>query len=134
VTVVVSDYDAAIAYYTRLLGFELVEDTGLTDTKRWVVVRPCGDGGAGLLLARAADDQQRSTIGSQTGGRVFLFLYTDDFERDYALYRQRGVQFVEPPRHETYGTVAVFADLYGNRWDLIGPAAGTRAGGDAVGR
>lgn len=134
VTVVVSDYDEAIAYYTRQLGFELVEDTGLSDTKRWVVVRPRGPGGAGLLLARAANDQQRSAIGSQTGGRVFLFLYTDDFERDFALYTQRGVQFVEPPRSETYGTVAVFADLYGNRWDLIGAAAGTRARGFAAGR
>ena len=134
VTVVVSDYDEAITYYTRLLGFELVEDTQLSDTKRWVIVRPSGAGGAGVLLARAADDQQRSAIGCQTGGRVFLFLYTDDFDRDFAVYRRRGVQFLEPPRHETYGTVAVFVDLYGNRWDLIGPTAGTRAGGGAIER
>lgn len=132
VTVVVSDYDAAIAYYTRQLGFELVEDSRLSDTKRWVVVRP-GAGGAGLLLARAANDQQHTVIGCQAGGRVFLFLYTDDFERDFALYSQRGVQFLKPPRQETYGTVAVFADLYGNRWDLIGPAAGTPTSG-AVGQ
>lgn len=134
VTVVVADYDTAIAYYTRQLGFELVEDTRLNDTKRWVVVRSRGAGSAGLLLARAANDQQRSAIGNQTGGRVFLFLYTDDFARDFELYSRRGVQFVEPPRQETYGTVAVFADLYGNRWDLIGPAAATPAGGGADGR
>ena len=134
VTVVVSDYDEAIAYYTRQLGFELAEDTRLSDTKRWVVVRPRGADGAGLLLARAANDQQRGAIGRQTGGRVFLFLYTDDFERDFELYSRRGVQFVEPPRHETYGTVAVFADLYGNRWDLIGPAARTGAGSRALER
>jgi len=123
VTVVVRDYDEAIAYYTRQLGFGLLEDTLLTPHKRWVVVRPSGAGGASLLLAKASDDSQRSAIGRQTGGRVFLFLYTDDFDRDYALYQKRGVQFLEQPRREGYGTVAVFADLYGNRWDLIGPAA-----------
>ena len=119
VTVVVSDYDEAIAYYTEQLGFELVEDTPLNARKRWVVVRPRGGNGAGLLLGQAADESQRAAIGHQTGGRVFLFLYTDDFERDFTLYSQRGVKFVEGPRQEAYGTVAVFADLYGNRWDLI---------------
>lgn len=116
----VADYDEAIAWFVGTLGFELREDTGLSDTKRWVVVAPPGAPG-GLLLARAADEQQRRAIGNQSGGRVFLFLETDDFERDYQIYRQRGVAFAEPPRHEAYGIVAVFTDLYGNRWDLIQP-------------
>ena len=128
VTVVVPDYDEAIAYYTQQLGFEILEDTPLSTQKRWVVVRPPSMQGAALLLARAADEIQRNAIGRQTGGRVFLFLYTDDFERDYTLYRERGVQFVRSPRSESYGTVAIFADLYGNLWDLIGPVAGDRAG------
>ena len=134
VTVVVRDYDEAIAYYTGQLGFGLVEDTRLDDRKRWVVVRPCGGEGAGLLLARAADEPQRAAIGRQTGGRVCFFLYTDDFQRDFDLYRQRGVKFFERPRRETYGTVAVFVDLYGNRWDLIGPPADTQALEGAVDR
>jgi putative acetyltransferase len=119
VALVVRDYDEAIAYFTDKLGFTLVEDTPLGGGKRWVVVMPAGSAGTGLLLARAAGEEQRGAIGHQTGGRVFLFLHTDDFRRDHAGYRERGVRFVEEPRHEPYGTVAVFEDLYGNRWDLI---------------
>jgi catechol 2,3-dioxygenase-like lactoylglutathione lyase family enzyme len=117
---VVPDYDEAIAYYTGVLGFELVEDRPEGAGKRWVVVRPPG-GGTRLVLARAANEHQRSRIGDQAGGRVFLFLHTDDFARDHALYRARGVEFEEPPRHEDYGSVAVFRDRYGNRWDLVEP-------------
>ncbi|WP_353229834.1 VOC family protein [Novosphingobium sp.] len=117
---VVRDYDEAIAYFTDILGFALRHDTALGSGKRWVVVAPPGSA-AGLLLARAADDRQRGAIGDQSGGRVFLFLETDDFWRDHAAYTDRGVRFVEAPRRESYGTVAVFEDLYGNRWDLIGP-------------
>jgi len=119
---VVRDYDEAIAFYVGVLGFELVEDTPLSPDKRWVVVRPPGGRGAALVLARAATDAQRARIGDQTGGRVFLFVETDDFARDHARLRARGVRFVEPPRRERYGTVAVFEDLYGNRIDLIEPA------------
>ena len=119
VAIVVRDYDEAIDYYTRVLGFELVQDKALSPTKRWVLVAPTGGRGAALLLAQAANDEQASRIGNQTGGRVFLFLHTDDFERDYRIYRQRGVRFVEAPRREEYGAVVVFEDLYGNRWDLI---------------
>ena len=122
-TVVVRDYDEAIAFYVGKLGFAVREDTPLEDAKRWVVVAPPGSGG-GLLLARAVDDAQARAIGNQTGGRVFLFLETDDFARDHARFTASGVQFLEPPRSEAYGTVAVFADLYGNRWDLIQPAPG----------
>ena len=116
----VRDYDEAIAFYAGKLGFEIREDTGLTSDKRWVVVAPKGEGG-GLLLAQAADDRQREAVGNQSGGRVFLFLQTDDFARDYSDYREKGVRFLEEPRFEPYGTVAVFEDLYGNRWDLIEP-------------
>lgn len=116
----VDGYDAAIDFYVGLLGFTLREDTPLPGGKRWVVVAPPG-GSAGLLLARAADERQRRAIGDQSGGRVFLFLETDDFDRDHAVYTRRGVRFVEAPRHEPYGTVAVFEDPYGNRWDLIQP-------------
>jgi catechol 2,3-dioxygenase-like lactoylglutathione lyase family enzyme len=119
VTVVVSDYDEAISYYTQQLGFVLVEDTPLSDKKRWVVVAPQGAKASGLLLAKAANDRQRQAIGSQAGGRVFLFLHTDDFYHDFAIYKKRGVKFIEEPRSEEYGIVAVFVDLYGNRWDLI---------------
>jgi catechol 2,3-dioxygenase-like lactoylglutathione lyase family enzyme len=119
VTVVVNDYDEAIGYYTQRLGFALVEDTPLGNEKRWVVVAPQGAKEIGLLLAVAASEQQKQIVGSQAGGRVFLFLYTDDFQRDFATYKERGVAFVEEPRREEYGWVAVFADLYGNRWDLI---------------
>jgi catechol 2,3-dioxygenase-like lactoylglutathione lyase family enzyme len=122
IAVVVRDYDEAIDFYTRVLGFELVEDTPQTPTKRWVRVRPPGSRGTELLLARAATPEQETRIGNQTGGRVFLFLYTDHFDRDYNRYRAQGVRFVRQPSVESYGTVAVFEDLYGNKWDLIQPA------------
>lgn len=123
VTLVVRDYDEAIAFYTGPLHFELVEDTDRGDGSRWVVVRPrSGDGGA-LLLARAADDDQRASVGAQTGGRVGFFLHTEDFARDHARMAAAGVRFLEEPRHEPYGSVAVFEDLYGNRWDLLQPTA-----------
>ena len=121
VAIVVREYDEAIAFYRDALGFELVEDTDLGGGKRWVVVRPAG-GGTALLLARAATPEQSARVGDQTGGRVFLFLQTDDFGRDYRDLRARGVRFAEAPRDEPYGTVAVFEDLYGNRWDLVQPA------------
>jgi catechol 2,3-dioxygenase-like lactoylglutathione lyase family enzyme len=130
VTLVVRDYDEAIDFYTTALGFDLVEDTVLDRTldrtagKRWVVVRPPGAREAGLLLARAAGPEQAARIGDQTGGRVGFLLTTDDFARDQARMTGAGVRFVEQPRQEVYGTVAVFEDLYGNRWDLIQPAAG----------
>lgn len=119
-TLLVRDYDEAIAFYTGALGFELAQDTSLGGGKRWVVVRPQG-AGTGLLLAQAADAEQAARIGDQTGGRVFLFLHTDDFARDHARMSAAGVRFLEPPRHEPYGTVAVFEDLYGNTWDLLEP-------------
>jgi catechol 2,3-dioxygenase-like lactoylglutathione lyase family enzyme len=119
IAIVVRDYDEAIAYYTRVLGFELIEDEPRGPGKRWVLVRPRGDRGAAVLLAKAANAEQMSRVGNQTGGRVFLFLHTDDFQRDYAAYSAQGVKFVEQPRYEEYGTVVVFADLYGNKWDLI---------------
>ena len=119
VAIVVRDYDEAIAWYTRALGFELVEDSPRGPGKRWVVVAPRGGAGCSLLLARAANEAQASRIGNQTGGRVFLFLHTDDFRRDHAAMRAAGVHFIEEPRSESYGLVAVFEDLYGNRWDLI---------------
>ncbi len=121
VALVVRDYEEAIQYYVNQLGFDLVENTPLAGDKRWVVVRPPGASGTSLLLARAATPEQHSRIGNQAGGRVFLFLNTTDFWRDYDRMRSRGVTFVEPPRTEPYGTVAVFVDLYGNRWDLIQP-------------
>lgn len=121
VALVVRDYDEALAWYTGVLGFACVEDSDLGGGKRWVVVAPPGDGGARLLLARAAAPEQAARIGDQTGGRVFLFLETDDFARDFAALSARGVAFSEAPRRERYGTVAVFRDLYGNRWDLIEP-------------
>lgn len=119
ITLVVRDYDEAIAFYRDRLGFTLVEDVALGDGKRWVVVVPPDAEGCRLLLARAADDKQVGRIGDQTGGRVGFFLETNDFARDHAAYVAAGVQFLEPPRQEQYGTVAVFEDLYGNRWDLI---------------
>ena len=121
VTLLVDDYDAAIAYYVGVLGFELLEDTELGPDKRFVRVAPPG-GGCSLLLARAADAKQAGRIGDQTGGRVFLFLHTDDFAGDHALYSSRGVNFVERPREEAYGRVAVFRDAYGNLWDLVQPS------------
>lgn len=113
----VADYDPAITFFTRALGWSLVEDTAMGSDKRWVVVAPAD--GSGLLLARAADEGQRAMIGQQGGGRVFLFLETDDFARDHARMSAAGVRFLEAPRHEPYGTVAVFEDVSGNRWDLI---------------
>jgi uncharacterized glyoxalase superfamily protein PhnB len=119
VALVVRDYDEAIAYYTTCLGFSLIEDTPLGDEKRWVLVAPTKGNGTALLLARAATPEQSARIGDQTGGRVFLFLHTDDFWRDYREMQSRGVKFETEPRQEPYGTVAVFVDLYGNRWDLL---------------
>ena len=121
---VVRDYDEAIGFYRDRLGFELVEDTPLEAGKRWVVVRPKGSAG-GLLLARAVGERQQSRVGDQTGGRVFLFLETDDFARDHAAFVAAGVRFVRPPRDEAHGRVAVFEDLYGTLWDLIEPASST---------
>ena len=120
VTVVVADYDEAIAWYTGKLGFQLLQDVD-QGHKRWVVVGPAEGGGASLLLARASDEAQRSRIGNQTGGRVGLFLHTDDFHRDHAAMLAAGVPFLEAPREEPYATVAVFRDLYGNTWDLLEP-------------
>ncbi|HMQ56699.1 MAG TPA: VOC family protein [Anaerolineae bacterium] len=120
VTLVVEDYDEAIQFYVTRLGFSLIEDTYLAaQDKRWVLVAPPGSSGAKLLLARAVGAKQTARIGDQTGGRVFLFLHTDDFWRDYHEYRRRGVIFVREPIEESYGTVAVFKDLYGNLWDLL---------------
>ncbi|MEU0395413.1 VOC family protein [Streptomyces sp. NPDC006208] len=122
VTLVVRDYDEAIAFYTDALGFELVEDTDRGGGSRWVVVRPGGaPHGTGLLLARAAGETQHASVGAQTGGRVGFFLHTEDFARDHARMTAAGVRFLEEPRHEAYGSVAVFEDLYGNRWDLLQP-------------
>jgi catechol 2,3-dioxygenase-like lactoylglutathione lyase family enzyme len=117
--VLVRDYDEAIAFYVDKLGFELRLDNRLSATKRWVVLAPAGGGQGCILLAKAEGQRQLEAVGDQTGGRVFLFLDTDDFGRDYRAFTERGVRFVEPPRVEDYGTVAVFEDLYGNRWDLI---------------
>jgi catechol 2,3-dioxygenase-like lactoylglutathione lyase family enzyme len=127
IALLVRDYDEAIAYYTQVLGFDLLEDTPLSPEKRWVRVSPGGSRGTCLLLARAATPEQVRQIGFQAGGRVFLFLHTDDFWRDYHALRARGVQFVEQPRQEEYGTVAVFSDLYGNRWDLVERADGEKS-------
>ncbi|MEM6863625.1 MAG: VOC family protein [Bacteroidota bacterium] len=121
VTLVVHEYDEAIASYTQKMNFDLVEDTAISEDKRWVVVRPKNSKGSGLLLAKAVKEEQIKSIGNQTGGRVFLFLQTDDFWRDYENMNQRGVCFLEEPRKELYGTVVVFEDLYGNRWDLLEP-------------
>ena len=121
ITLVVADYDAAIAFYRDRLGFILIADTDMGHGKRWVVVGPAGERGARLLLAKADGDDQAAAIGNQTGGRVMLFLETDDFERDYEAMRANGVVFLETPRHEPYGSVAVFEDLYGNKWDLLQP-------------
>jgi len=121
VALLVPDYDEAIAYFTGTLGFELLEDTPVSADKRWVRVRPPGSRGTALLLARAANDAQRAAIGRQGGGRVWLFLHTDDLAADHARLAARGVAFDGPPRREPYGQVAVFTDRYGNRWDLIQP-------------
>jgi catechol 2,3-dioxygenase-like lactoylglutathione lyase family enzyme len=122
VAVLVRDYDEAIAWFSDLLGFEVVEDTPLGAGKRRVVLAQPRSPGARLLLARAATSEEASAVGNQAGGRVFMFLETDDFDRDHRAMRAGGVRFVEQPRHEDYGTVAVFLDLYGNKWDLIEPA------------
>ena len=119
ITLVVRNYDEAIVYFTQALGFTLVEDTDLGGGKRWVLVRPPGAVETCLLLAQAVTPAQQAHVGNQTGGRVFLFLHTEDFWRDYHALRARGVHFVETPRAESYGTVAVFEDIYGNRWDLL---------------
>jgi len=121
IALVVSDYDEAIKFYTEKLNFVLIEDTILSETKRWVRVAPKADVQCCLLLVQAATEQQKSRVGNQTGGRVFLFLYTDDFWRDYNNYSEKKINFVRHPVEEPYGTVAVFEDLYGNLWDLIEP-------------
>ena len=121
IALVIRDYDEAIAWYTQTLGFTLIEDTPLSPTKRWVVIAPPGSSRTRLLLARAEGRTQEARIGDQTGGRVFLFLETDDFERDIGAMTAKGVRFIRPPTSEVYGAVAVFEDLYGNRWDLIEP-------------
>jgi catechol 2,3-dioxygenase-like lactoylglutathione lyase family enzyme len=127
VALVVADYDEAIGFFCGKLGFALIADTDMGDGKRWVVVGPAGGRGARLLLAKAAGERQREAIGNQTGGRVGFFLETDDFARDHAAFTAAGVKFHETPRHEAYGTVAVFEDLCGNTWDLIEPRAQTGA-------
>jgi catechol 2,3-dioxygenase-like lactoylglutathione lyase family enzyme len=126
-TLVVRNYDEALEFYTQKLGFRLLQDTPLPDNKRWLLVAPPDSRGAALLLAEADTPEQSLAIGNQSGGRVFLFLHTDDFWRDYKAYQSRGVRFLESPRQESYGTVAVFEDLYGNKWDLLEPAVPTSA-------
>lgn len=121
ITIVVDDYDKAIKFYTEKLHFTLIEDTVLSDLKRWVLVRPKGANACSLLLAKAANEEQKSRIGNQTGGRVFLFLHTDNFKRDYQNLLDNNIKIVREPSFEKYGTIAVFEDLYGNLWDLIEP-------------
>jgi catechol 2,3-dioxygenase-like lactoylglutathione lyase family enzyme len=121
VTLLVRNYDEALRFFTRALGFQKIEDTPLGDGKRWILIAPPGSDGTSLLLAEAATAEQAACIGNQTGGRVFLFLHTDDFWRDYRQMKTRHVRFLEEPRAESYGTVVVFEDLYGNKWDLLGP-------------
>jgi catechol 2,3-dioxygenase-like lactoylglutathione lyase family enzyme len=122
IALVVKDYDEAILFYTKKLNFSLIMNTRLTDKKRWVVVAPPGSSECTILLAKAADDMQISRIGNQTGGRVFLFLYTDNFQEDFHRLIENGVEIIRQPSKEEYGTVAVFADLYGNLWDIIEPS------------
>ncbi|WP_378186953.1 VOC family protein [Aquimarina sp. W85] len=119
IKVVVNDYDEAISYYTKSLGFVVIEDLKIDNTKRWVVIAPNQEAETQLILGKAANETQKLAIGNQTGGRVFLFLHTDDFWRDYNFMKDKGVVFKEEPREEPYGTVVVFEDLYGNTWDLI---------------
>ena len=121
IAIVINDYDEAIKFYTEKLHFDLIEDTQLSETKRWVLVRPKGGDSCCLLLAKAANEEQLSRVGNQTGGRVFLFLHTDNFERDYQNLLDNEIEIVRQPSKEEYGTVAVFKDLYGNLWDMIGP-------------
>lgn len=123
ITLVVPDYDLAIAFYVQKLGFDLIEDTVLSDAKRWVRVAPKGEKGFSLLLAKAANAQQEAAIGNQTGGRVGFFLSTTDFDSDFKEMTRRGVSFLETPRQEAYGKVAVFTDPFGNKWDLIEPSS-----------
>jgi catechol 2,3-dioxygenase-like lactoylglutathione lyase family enzyme len=127
ISLVVNDYDEAIEFYTQKLGFDLLEDTSLSETKRWVLVSPKGSESCSILLAKAANEVQQSRVGDQTGGRVFLFLHTDDFWRDYHNLLQNKIVIVRGPSEEVYGTVAVFKDLYGNLWDLIGPGQSGQA-------
>ena len=122
IAIVVNDYDEAIKFYTEKLYFDLIEDTQLSETKRWVLVRPNGGDSCCLLLAKAANEEQLSRVGNQTGGRVFLFLHTNNFERDYQNLLDHQIEIVRQPQREEYGTVAVFKDLYGNLWDMIEPA------------
>lgn len=122
IALVVDDYDEAIDFYVRKLGFELLEDSILDENKRWVLVAPKGNGHCALLLAKAVGEEQKSRVGNQTGGRVFLFLYTDDFEEDYQRLIRNDIKIVRPRRKESYGDVLVFEDLYGNLWDLIKPS------------
>lgn len=119
VALIVPDYDEAIDFYVNCLSFDLLEDVTLAPGKKWVRVRPKGEEGTALLLAEASTEEQKAAIGNQTGGRVFLFLSTDDFKRDHKLFLEKGVRFLEEPRSEPYGTVAVFQDPFGNQWDLI---------------
>lgn len=119
VTIVVRDYDEAVKFYTEKMNFDLVEDTKLSDTKRWILVSPKNSKGCCLLLAKAVNEEQQKFIGNQTGGRVFLFLHTDNFQEDYNRLKNNGVKFIENPREEKYGTVVVFEDIYGNKWDLM---------------
>jgi lactoylglutathione lyase len=128
IALLVREYDEAVEFFTQRLGFEVREDTVLDAKKRWVLVGPAGDDGTAILLARAATARQRRQIGRQGGGRVFLFLHTDDFNRDYHAMKRNGIPFTEEPREEAYGKVAVFLDLYGNRWDLLQPSASRRRG------
>ena len=121
ITLVVNDYDEAITFYTKKLNFELIEDTQLTPSKRWVIIKPPGTGGCSLLLAKASNEIQKNSVGNQTGGRVFLFLYTDNFQNYFKNLERNNVKIIRPPSKELYGTVAVFADLYGNLIDLIEP-------------
>ena len=131
VAFVVREYDEAIDFFVGGLGFTLVEDTYIQEQdKRWVVVAPPGSSESRLLLARAVNEEQSSRIGNQSGGRVFLFLYTDDFWRDFSAYKAKGIVFVREPKEERYGTVAVFRDLYGNLWDLLQPHTSVHPGGD----
>lgn len=119
ISLLVRDYDEAISFYVGKLGFKLIEDTDMSAGKRWIRVAPRDSADTCILLAKASSTEQLSRVGNQTGGRVFLFLHTDDFQRDYEAMRSKGIRFLEEPRHESYGTVAVFEDLYGNKWDLL---------------
>lgn len=121
ISLIVNDYDKAIDFYTQKLDFNLIEDTKLSENKRWVLISPKGNSDFSLLIAKASNDIQKATVGNQSGGRVFLFMNTDDFDRDYNRFKKKGIEFVREPKTEPYGKVAVFKDLYGNLWDLIEP-------------